>query len=64
MDFGLEDLVGSVFPVRRDFIEIDTHRLVHEWKDPVNSLFSESTVLPETHNYQPLIGLHYPDPEQ
>jgi hypothetical protein len=64
VDFGLENLVGSVFPARRDLTEIHTHRLVHERNYPVNSLLAKSAVLPEAHDHQPLVGLHDPNPDQ
>lgn len=51
MDFGLEDLVRSFFPARRNFAELDPYRLIHERQDPMDSLFSESTILPESHDY-------------
>jgi len=51
VDLGLEDLVRSFFPARRNFTELDPNRLIHERQDPMDSLFAESTILPESHDY-------------
>lgn len=58
MDFGLENLVGRVFPAWRDLLEIDPHRLVHEWNYPVKSLFAEAGVFSGTVDHEPLVGLN------